>query len=79
MKGKAKLITNSKQLEQAQKMGTACEPVWGGFDIYFDSRIIAVAFINVEGNINVWMAGRMWTLHFDEELWKHIKELLESR
>jgi len=79
MKAKAKLIINSKQLEQSQKMGTDCEPEFGGFDIYFDSRTITLSFVNTEGNINVWMMGQMWTLEYDEKLWETIKQLLEVR
>lgn len=79
MKAKARLITNSQQLQHAEKMGTPCDPEYGLFDFYFDCRIITISFINAEGEINVCLAGQMWALQYDEKLWKQIKQLLEPR
>ena len=49
---------------------------WDNF--YFPLSCVSGAYLNNEGNINIYLPSGLWTLKYDKELWEKIITYLIS-
>lgn len=77
MKVNALLVTNLKELDKHEEMGIEWKPNYEPHPFLFNIKDVDCAFIDAEGNINVYLGGfedeYQIKLEYTKELWNKLE------
>jgi len=78
MKAKAFLLSNGQAMEEADRLGTPIpDAEFVVDDLLFDIRKVNSAFKNEDGDINLDLAGALFTIKWDERIWNELDKHFE--